>query len=94
MSTGATESLASTPARKIKTPFHTAINASTNSGAKLQKPVYKRPIFWYNSGITSAMTDSYPATRHNLKTKLRPGSCSVDHIVRHLFYEQRNKTPK
>lgn len=31
------------------------------------------------------MTGSYPATRRNIETKLRPDSCSVDHIVMPSF---------
>lgn len=31
--------------------------------------------------LTPVMTGSYPDTRLNLKTKPRPGSCSVDHTV-------------
>jgi hypothetical protein len=33
------------------------------------------------------MTGSYPDPRLNLKTNLRPGSCSVDHIVRKFMTE-------
>ena len=37
---------------------------------------------------TAVMTDNYPGTRRNLETKLRPGSCSVDHIVSHYFMKK------
>lgn len=37
------------------------------------------------------MTGIYPAHRRNLKTKPRPGRCSVDHSVRHYFMSTMTK---